>query len=134
MASTAAPVPTKVQLHRRSKQLELHFHGQAYQLSCEFLRVHSPSAEVKGHGPGQEVLQTGKKNVGIDSLEATGNYALRIVFDDGHDSGIYSWEYLYRLCREQESMWQDYLQALHRAGKTREPGVQVVNLMDPGGG
>ena len=126
------PIPSKIQLHKQSKQLELQFGDSRYQLSCEFLRVHSPSAEVKGHGPGQEVLQVGKKDVGIESLEAAGNYALRIVFDDGHDSGIFSWEYLHHLCLQRESLWRDYLQALQRAGASRDPHTQVVNLIDPG--
>ncbi|TQV72663.1 DUF971 domain-containing protein [Exilibacterium tricleocarpae] len=125
-------IPDRIQLHKRSKQLELQFGAAVYQLSCEFLRVHSPSAEVKGHGPGQEVLQVGKKDVGIEGLETSGNYAVRIIFDDGHDSGIYSWEYLHHLCRNQASLWADYLQALEQAGAARDPHTQVVNLIEPG--
>lgn len=124
--------PTRIRLHRQSKTLELQFGDNDYVLSTEFLRVHSPSAEVKGHGPSQEILQYGKKDVAITGLEPTGNYALRIVFDDGHDSGIYTWEYLHELCRNQESLWEQYLQQLRSAHKSREPGVQVVTLMDPG--
>ncbi len=88
--------------------------GERYSLSCEYLRVHSPSAEVLGHGPGQEVLQTGKINVGITALKPVGNYALQLVFDDGHDTGLYSWRYLYELCQGQEAKWQDYLDRLTR--------------------
>ena len=97
-------------------------------LSCEFLRVHSPSAEVKGHGPGQEVLQTGKKEVTITDIKPVGNYALQLVFDDGHDTGLYSWDYLHRLCIEQEERWQNYLARLNEAGASRDPDVQVVRL------
>ena len=88
-------MPTKIQLHKQSQQLELHFGGEQFLLSAEFLRVHSPSAEVKGHGLGQEVLQFGKKDVGISQLERAGNYGLKIHFDDGHNTGIYTWNYFY---------------------------------------
>ncbi len=125
-------IPSKIQLHKQSKTLELHFDGQTYTLSAEFLRVHSPSAEVKGHGPGQEVLQYGKKNVGINVLEMAGNYAIRIQFDDQHDSGIFTWDYLYQLCTNEEKMWQDYLQKLHDENQHRDPEVNVVSLFDPG--
>jgi len=124
-------VPSKIQLHKRSKCLELHFGDQAYTLSAEYLRVHSPSAEVKGHGPGQEVLQSGKRDVGITNLEGVGNYALRPSFDDGHDSGIFTWEYLYRLASDQEAMWDAYLAKLHEAHQTRDADTQGVRLMDP---
>ena len=123
--------PTKILLHKQSKMLELIYGDTSYSLSFELLRVHSPSAEVKGHGPGQQVLQVGKKNVSIDKLEMTGNYALRIIYDDGHESGIYTWEYLFQLCQEQNSLWQKYLDDLHRANKSRDPSVQVVTLMEP---
>lgn len=124
--------PSKIQLHKSSKTLELHYGEETYNLSCEFLRVHSPSAEVKGHGPGQEVLQHGKKNVAITTIEPAGNYALKFTFDDGHDSGIYTWEYLYQLCVEQETLWGQYLDKLHLARKTRDPEAQGIRLIDPG--
>jgi DUF971 family protein len=126
---TEQPRPTDIQLHTRSRDLELTYAaGDSYHLSCEFLRVHSPSAEVKGHGPGQEVLQSGKQNVTITVIRPVGNYALQLVFDDGHDTGIYSWEYLYHLCRDEAALWQDYLQRLEAAGASRDPDVQVVKL------
>ena len=90
MSTTANLVPSKIQLHKQSQQLELHFGGEQFLLPAEFLRVHSPSAEVKGHGPGQAVLQYGKKDVAISKIERAGNYALKLIFDDGHDSGIYT--------------------------------------------
>ena len=121
--------PSAIQLHRRSKQLGLEYeNGEHYSLSCEYLRVFSPSAEVQGHGEGQEVLQTGKMNVGITAINPVGNYAIQLVFDDGHDTGLYSWGYLYDLCVEQQSRWQDYLDRLSAAGASRDPDVQVLNL------
>jgi DUF971 family protein len=121
--------PVAIQLHSRSKQLELEYDGgERYSLSCEFLRVHSPSAEVLGHGPGQEVLQTGKINVAITAIKPVGNYALQLVFDDGHDTGLYSWRYLYELCQNQDAKWQDYLDRLAKAGAGRDPDVQVLTL------
>ena len=121
--------PVAIQLHSRSRQLELAYAGgEQYSLSCEFLRVHSPSAEVLGHGPGQEVLQTGKLNVGITAIKPVGNYALQLVFDDGHDTGLYSWRYLYELCQGQDAKWQNYLDRLARAGGNRDPDVQVLSL------
>ncbi len=122
-------IPTKVQLHKQSRMLELQFGAQSFQLSAEYLRVHSPSAEVKGHRPNQAVLQFGKKDVGINNVAPVGNYALKIVFDDGHDSGIYSWSYLYQLASEQEQIWQRYLDALAAAGKTREKDTSVVKFV-----
>lgn len=121
-------IPTKIQLHKKSKTLELHFGAKAYILSAEYLRVFSPSAEVKGHGPGQEVLQHGKCNVGISNLESQGNYAIKFVFDDGHDSGIYSWEYLFKLANEEDDLWQDYLSRLNEAGKSRDPNESPVKI------
>lgn len=125
--------PTRINLHRSSKILELQYGTDIYQLSCEFLRVHSPSAEVKGHGPGQEVLQFGKQHVGISDIQSAGNYALQFTFDDGHDSGIYSWDYLRKLCLEQDELWNQYLERLHQAGKRRDPNEQAVQLIDPKG-
>lgn len=111
------PTPTEIKLHRQSRYLELTYDdGSQFQLSCEYLRVHSPSAEVKGHGPGQEVLQVNKEDVNISRIEPVGEYAVRLVFDDGHDSGLYAWDYLYALGRDQERNWQRYLEKLAAAG------------------
>lgn len=121
--------PVAIQLHSRSRQLELEYEdGELYSLSCEYLRVHSPSAEVMGHGPGQQVLQTGKLKVGITAIKPVGNYALQLVFDDGHDTGLYSWSYLYELCTNQQDKWQNYLDRVAEAGASRDPDVQVLNL------
>ncbi|AQA17501.1 1-(5-phosphoribosyl)-5-((5-phosphoribosylamino)methylideneamino)imidazole-4-carboxamide isomerase [Halioglobus japonicus] len=121
--------PEGIQLHTRSRELELSYPGgESFRLSCEFLRVMSPSAEVKGHGPGQEVLQVGKLNVAITAIRPVGNYALQLVFDDGHDSGLYSWDYLHTLCRDRDQLWQTYLDELSEAGASRDPDVQVVKL------
>lgn len=109
----SSPTPTEIKLHSRSRELELRFDdGAHFNLSCEFLRVYSPSAEVQGHGPGQEVLQTGKEFVNIDAIEAVGNYAVKLHFDDGHKTGIYSWSLLYRYGQDYEALWNDYLQRL----------------------
>ncbi|HYG31476.1 MAG TPA: DUF971 domain-containing protein [Methylophilaceae bacterium] len=114
------PRPTEISLHQASRRLELRFDDGIHdQLSCEFLRVFSPSAEVRGHGAGQEVLQTGKEEVNIDAIEPVGNYAVRLIFSDGHDTGLYSWDYLYELVLNQASMWQAYLDKLAAAGITR---------------
>lgn len=125
------PAPLKIKLHRRSQTLELVYPEAAYELTAEYLRVYSPSAEVKGHGPGQESLQTGKRHVQITSVEPQGNYAIKLVFDDGHNSGIYSWPYLHNLSVNQKSLWEDYLRRLHDANQFREPGVSVVQLLNP---
>ncbi|WP_299774970.1 DUF971 domain-containing protein [uncultured Pseudoteredinibacter sp.] len=122
--------PKKIEFHRRSQELEVIFSQQNYRFSAEFLRVHSPSAEVKGHGPGQEVLQHGKQHVAITDIEANGHYAIRITFDDGHDSGIYSWAYLAELGQDQESLWQCYLDKLAEANLNRDPDTQVVKIFD----
>jgi DUF971 family protein len=112
--------PTEITLHQNSKVLEIAFDdGSRFNLPFEFLRVHSPSAEVQGHGPGQEVLQVGKKNVNITGVEPVGSYAMQITFDDGHDSGIYTWERLYSFGKNQDAMWQDYLGQLKAADKSR---------------
>jgi len=121
--------PTKIQLHKQSQTLELHFGHEHYSLTAEFLRVHSPSAEVMGHGPNQAVLQFGKKDVGISKIERAGNYAIKLFFDDGHDSGIYTWNYLYELGSNQEKLWQEYLDALVHAGKTREKDTNIVKFV-----
>ena len=115
-------VPENVELHRASRTLTLTYSAtEKYDLPCEYLRVYSPSAEVKGHGPGQEVLQIGKKFVGINAIQTVGNYALQFTFSDGHDTGIYSWKYLYELCQQQDAYWKDYLERMEKAGKSREP-------------
>ncbi|MEP1469978.1 MAG: DUF971 domain-containing protein [Halieaceae bacterium] len=123
--------PTGINLHSRSRQLALDYaNGESYSLSCEYLRVFSPSAEVRGHGPGKEVLQTGKAKVNIKAIQPVGHYALQLVFDDGHDTGLYSWSYLYELCINQQAWWQAYLDKLAAAGQTRDPDVQVIQF-DP---
>jgi DUF971 family protein len=116
-----ALIPTDVKLHQASRVLELVFpNGRHFRLPYEFLRVHSPSAEVRGHGPGQEVLQPGKRDVTIQSVEPVGHYALRPTFSDGHSTGIYSWEYLYELGERQDTLWRDYLARLAAAGASRD--------------
>ena len=113
--------PLEIRLKKAEKRLEIDFDdGATVGLAAEYLRVESPSAEVQGHGPGQRQLVPGKAGVGIKSLEPIGNYAIRIVFDDGHDTGIYSWAYLHELGREQEKRWRNYLAALQAAGLSRE--------------
>jgi DUF971 family protein len=113
--------PTEITLHQQSRALEIAFDdGARYRLPYEFLRVYSPSAEVRGHGPGQEVLQVGKKNIGVNGVEPVGTYALKILFDDGHDNGLYTWEYLQELGKYQDGMWHDYLTKLEAAGQSRE--------------
>lgn len=125
-------VPSNIILHKKSKTLELQYEdGDNYQITAEMLRVLSPSAEVRGHHPSQAVLQFGKKDINIQSISASGNYAIQITFDDGHDSGIYSWTYLRELAENAENYWNDYLQQLQNAGKSRDPDVQVVQLIDP---
>lgn len=124
-----APIPSDIALHKRSKILELKYaDGSSYKLPCEYLRVYSPSAEVKGHGPGQEVLQSGKINVTIERIEPTGNYALQLFFSDGHESGIFSWNYLHELGTNQDDYWQDYLSRVAAAGVNRDPEIQVVRI------
>jgi len=115
------PRPTNIVLHKQSRALEVSFNdGEQFNLPCEFLRVYSPSAEVRGHGPGQEVLQTGKELVNINEVEGVGAYAVRLHFDDGHDTGIYSWETLYELGSKQDEYWRLYLEALEKAGFQRK--------------
>ena len=123
-----SPIPTSIKLRKASRTLELQYaEGQQVSLPAEFLRVHSPSAEVQGHG--QPILQTGKQNVALTGVAPAGNYALKLVFDDGHDSGLYSWDYLYQLGQRQEQLWQNYLEQLHAAGASRDPDVSVVRVM-----
>jgi DUF971 family protein len=115
------PIPTEIKMHQQSKLMEVSFSdGANFKLPFEYLRVYSPSAEVRGHGPGEETLQTGKRNVDITNLAAVGNYAVQPTFSDGHDSGIYSWDLLYDLGINQESYWQAYLIRLEAAGENRD--------------
>lgn len=111
--------PSEIKLHTESKELELVYGGESHRLSYEILRVLSPSAEVRGHG--KPILQTGKRFVTIRELNPVGNYAIQITFDDGHDSGLYSWNYLRELCMNKDTLWAEYLQQLEQAGAKREP-------------
>lgn len=121
-------IPSNIQLHKASKTLTLRYGpDESYTLSAEYLRVHSPSAEVQGHG--NPILQTGKINVGLDGIEPAGQYALKLNFSDGHDSGLYTWEYLEQLALRHDALWAEYLDALARAGKSRDPDVSPVKLM-----
>ncbi|WP_239364337.1 MULTISPECIES: DUF971 domain-containing protein [Snodgrassella] len=115
-------VPAEIRLSQNRQVLRLVYASQTYELAAEYLRVFSPSAEVRGHGAGQEVLQTGKRNVTIAGLSQVGNYALRIAFSDGHDTGLYDWDYLYDLAMRQAEHWAGYEQQLLLAGASREPG------------
>lgn len=123
-----SPIPSAIQLHKASKTLTLKYaSGEEYHLPAELLRVHSPSAEVQGHG--KPILQYGKLNVGLTKVEPAGQYALKLTFDDGHDSGLFTWEYLHELAVRQEALWADYLQELEKVGKSRDPSEHVVKLM-----
>lgn len=125
-------LPTDIKLHKKSAMLELMYgDGSSHQLSAEFLRISSPSAEVRGHGKGQEILQVGKRQVGITAIEPVGNYAVKLEFDDGHDSGIYSWPYLHKLGEDRESLWREYLGKLSQARASRDPlppETQVIKI------
>ena len=113
--------PLTISLHKKSRVLEIVYNdGLNFKLPCEYLRVFSPSADVKGHGPGQEVLQLGKEGVNIKEVEPVGNYAVRLIFDDGHDTGLYTWNYLYELGQNQKSNWIDYLHTLNKSGHKRK--------------
>jgi DUF971 family protein len=117
------PHPTEIKLHQKSRLLEIAYSdGRTFRLPCEFLRVFSPSAEVRGHGPGQEVLQAGKKDVNINRIEPVGSYAIQLFFSDGHDTGIYSWDLLYDYGLRQDEMWRRYLERMAEAGASREAG------------
>lgn len=119
--SKDTPHPTDILLHQQSRRLEIAFSdGKRFDFTFEFLRVHSPSAEVRGHGPGQEVLQTGKRGVEITALEPVGNYALQPTFSDGHSTGIYSWDYLHEIGERRDALWSEYLGRLAAAGASRE--------------
>ena len=114
--------PTDIKLHQKSRVLEIEFDdGSHFNLPCEYLRVYSPSAEVRGHGPGQQVLQLGKENVNITQVEPVGTYAVSLHFDDGHNTGIYSWDWLHHLGTNQASLWKEYLERLAKAGYQRKP-------------
>jgi DUF971 family protein len=121
----STPIPTEIRLHQQSRVLEIAFgDGRAFRLPYEFLRVYSPSAEVRGHGPGQEVLQVGKRDVEIKDVESVGHYAIRPTFSDGHDTGIYSWDYLYDLGTRQDDLWRRYLERMAQAGASRDTEVR----------
>jgi DUF971 family protein len=125
--SPSSPVdpPTEIVVHQQSRRLEIAFGDRRYSLPFEFLRVHSPSASVQGHGPGQEVLQTGKREVTITAVEPVGHYAIRPTFSDGHDSGIFTWTYLRDLGHNQDVLWADYLKRLAAAGESRNPAGYI---------
>lgn len=121
-------IPSAIELHKASKTLTLKYaSNESYTLPAEFLRVHSPSAEVQGHG--KPILQFGKLGVGLTRIEPAGQYALKLCFDDGHDSGLFTWDYLEQLAQRQEALWADYLHELAKAGKSRDPAESVVKLM-----
>lgn len=131
----AAPQPTGLTVRKQSRVLEIEFDdGAAFSLPFELLRVWSPSAEVRGHGPGQETLQTGQRNVEITAVEPVGNYAIKPVFSDGHDTGIFSWEYLHHLGTDQDALWEDYLRRLEAAGFTRDSGRDAPMSKNVSGG
>ena len=118
---TSSPRPIDINLHQASRMLEISFDdGKTFEYPCEYLRVYSPSAEVQGHGPGQEVLQVGKENVNIAGIEPVGNYAIQLEFDDDHRTGIYSWDTLYMLGRDKSELWAKYLNRLEKAGHKRK--------------
>jgi len=126
--------PTEIKLHQQSRALEVAFDdGARFHLPYEFLRVNSPSAEVRGHGAGQEVLQAGKRNVNLLNVEPVGSYALKLAFDDGHDSGLYTCEYFYELGKHQAEIWENYLKQLEAAGKSRDPSPQDADNHKPRG-
>jgi len=132
------PIPTELTVHQKSRLLDIAFDdGSAFSIPFELMRVYSPSAEVKGHGPGQETLQVGKREVGIKGVEPVGNYAVKPLFTDGHESGIFTWDYLYKLGSEHQALWQDYLDRLHAAGfegdSGRETGTVLPGALVRGG-
>jgi DUF971 family protein len=130
------PTPTEIVVHKQSRLLEIAFSdGSRHKLAFEFLRVLSPSAEVRGHGPGQETLQVGKREVDIDVVEPVGNYGIQPRFSDGHATGIFSWDYLFWLCENKDSLWADYLEQMEQAGASRdpEPPVAAVSISRPKG-
>ena len=126
---TGSPTPTALTVHSQSRILEIAFSdGAAFRIPFELMRIFSPSAEVQGHGPGQEILQTGKRDVGIIALEPVGNYAVKPVFSDGHESGLFTWDYLYHLGADESRLWEDYKRRLQAAGVDRDAPMVI-----PGG-
>jgi DUF971 family protein len=126
------PIPTGITLHKQSRVLELSYeNGESHRLDFEYLRVYTPSAEARGHGPGQETIQTGKRNVTLDSIEMVGTYALKLVFSDGHDSGLYSWDLLYNLARHHDELWKEYLAQIEARGLSRD--VDTTSRQAKGG-
>ena len=122
--TTGSPTPEALTAHAKSKVLEISFSdGVSFQIPFELMRIYSPSAEVQGHGPGQEVLQTGKRDVGLQGLEPIGNYAVKPSFTDGHDTGLFTWDYLYFLGSQQDKLWQDYEGRLAAAGRQRDDAM-----------
>jgi DUF971 family protein len=127
------PIPSEIKLHQKSRRLELTYDGgETFLLDFEYLRVYTPSAEARGHGPGQETLQTGKRNIDIERIEPVGTYALRLVFSDGHDSGLYSWDLLYNLGKHHDELWPNYLAQLEAQGLSRD--VDTTSRPAAGGG
>lgn len=127
------PIPSEIKLHQKSRRLELIYEGgETFALDFEYLRVYTPSAEARGHGPGQETLQTGKRNVEIERIEPVGTYALRLVFSDGHDSGLYSWDLLYNLGKHHDELWLNYLAQIEAQGLSRD--VDTTSRPAAGGG
>ena len=123
----STPIPTEIKLHQVSHKLEIAFNdGARFELPYEFLRVYSPSAEVRGHGPGQEVLQVGKKNIEVKGIEPVGSYAVQLTFSDGHDTGLYSWDYLYELGENYAELWDRYMSRMKAASASREPLADAV--------
>ena len=132
------PTPTELTVRQQSKVLEIAYDdGSAFSIPFELMRVYSPSAEVQGHGPGQEILQVGKRDVGIRGVEPVGNYGVKPLFTDGHETGIFTWDYLYKLGSQQQALWQAYLDKLHAAGfegdSGREPGTELPGAAPRGG-
>ncbi len=126
--------PTEIKLHQQSCTLEIAFDdGARFNMPYEYLRVETPSAEARGHGPGQETLQTGKRNVKLLNVEPVGTYALKLIFDDGHDSGLYTWEYLYELGKNQDAIWAEYLKKLEAAGESRDFSKEKPSSCGSGG-
>lgn len=126
--STIAPIPTGVELRTLSRTLVLTYESEGpYELTHEFLRVYTPSAEARGHGPGQEILQAGKQDVSVVRIEPIGNYALKFVFSDGHDTGIYSWDLLHEFCQHRDALWENYLLALEAQGLSRDPQSNSIS-------
>ena len=122
--SPDTPIPTEITLHQQTRRIELAFdNGERYELTHDVLRVFTPSAEARGHGPGQEVLQVGKRDVEIVGIEPVGNYAIKPAFSDGHDSGLYSWDILYALCQHRDELWEGYLAELEKEGASRDPAL-----------